>query len=509
MTTVQASRLARPGQPAESRNPWSATLSMVTASGATATLRIAGQRRGLEPGCPFWVHGTDRHPARQRAARLRPARARRRLPVTPSRCSGAWFVDGFAAAMGELMCAVAEGRAARELGRRRRPVRRVWCWRPATRPSGAASPSTGARCRRDRRPGRGRRRGPGRPRRGTRLRRGLAELEPGDVVPRRRHGPGSRRGVAAPMRFRPGTPVAAEGVQGEGLLVVDPGDGEPGALLRGDEPGRCRPCARPERTATVVVRGDRCRRVEPCTPTEARPRWRRTATRSRRPATPRPLAPPTVWCSWYRYFEEVTAADVAENLRALDAHDLAVDVVQVDDGWSPGSVRGCVPAAGSGRCPASVEAIRCVRTAGRHLAGSVRRRRARPRWPGEHPDWLVGPRRPQLGPGPRSGSTSPTRVCGTCSRSVLRRLVDLGVDYLKLDFLYAGAVPGRRHDDDDRRRGLPRRAGARPRGRSGRTSTWSAAARRCFRASGWSTRCGSRPTPSTRAARTGPRGSVA
>ena len=29
---------------------------------------------------------------------------------TPVSLHGAWFVDGFAAAMGELMCAVAEGR---------------------------------------------------------------------------------------------------------------------------------------------------------------------------------------------------------------------------------------------------------------------------------------------------------------------------------------------------------------------------------------------------------------
>ena len=29
------------------------------------------------------------------------------------------------------------------------------------------------------------------------------------------------------MRFRPGTPVAAQGLQGEGLLVIDPGTGAP------------------------------------------------------------------------------------------------------------------------------------------------------------------------------------------------------------------------------------------------------------------------------------------
>ena len=73
----------------------------------------ADRRRRVtsEPGCPFWVHGTTGHPARQRAARLRPARARRRHDAHPgANCRGAWFVDGFAATMGELMCAVAEDR---------------------------------------------------------------------------------------------------------------------------------------------------------------------------------------------------------------------------------------------------------------------------------------------------------------------------------------------------------------------------------------------------------------
>ena len=47
------------------------------ASSATSSRR--------EPGCPFWVHGTTRDAARQRAARLRPARARRRRR-TARRC---------------------------------------------------------------------------------------------------------------------------------------------------------------------------------------------------------------------------------------------------------------------------------------------------------------------------------------------------------------------------------------------------------------------------------------
>jgi predicted dehydrogenase len=110
VTTVLATDSRVPGQPEEARNPWSATLSMVTASGATATLRIAGNVVATEPGCPFWVHGTTgtlRGSVLLDSDRLEVDDGTTRTSV-PLR--GAWFVDGFAAAMGELMCAVAEGR---------------------------------------------------------------------------------------------------------------------------------------------------------------------------------------------------------------------------------------------------------------------------------------------------------------------------------------------------------------------------------------------------------------
>ncbi len=110
VTTVQATDSRVPAQPAESRNPWSATLSMGTASGATATLRIAGNAVASEPGCPFWLHGTMgtlRGSVLLDSDRLQLDDGSTRTPVP---LHGAWFVDGFAAAMGELMCAVAEGR---------------------------------------------------------------------------------------------------------------------------------------------------------------------------------------------------------------------------------------------------------------------------------------------------------------------------------------------------------------------------------------------------------------
>lgn len=110
VTTVQAVDSRVPGQPAEARNPWSATLTMSTETGATATLRITGSNVAAEPGCPFWVHGTEgtlRGSVLLDSDRLEvdDGQTRSEVPL-----SGAWFVDGFAAAMGELMCAVEEGR---------------------------------------------------------------------------------------------------------------------------------------------------------------------------------------------------------------------------------------------------------------------------------------------------------------------------------------------------------------------------------------------------------------
>jgi predicted dehydrogenase len=110
VVSVQAVDSRVPGQPAEARNPWAATLSMTAASGATGLVRIAGSAVASDPGCPFWVHGTDgtlRGSVLLGSDRLEvdDGRTRTVVPLT-----GAWFVDGFAAALGELMCAVAEGR---------------------------------------------------------------------------------------------------------------------------------------------------------------------------------------------------------------------------------------------------------------------------------------------------------------------------------------------------------------------------------------------------------------
>ena len=110
VSSVQAVDSRVPGQPADARNPWAATLSMTTVAGATAVLRIAGNAVSTAPGCPFWVHGTAgtlRGSVLLDSDRLEIDDGQ---AITPVPLRGAWFVDGFAAALGELMCAVAEDR---------------------------------------------------------------------------------------------------------------------------------------------------------------------------------------------------------------------------------------------------------------------------------------------------------------------------------------------------------------------------------------------------------------
>jgi len=248
------------------------------------------------------------------------------------------------------------------------------------------------------------------------------------------------------MRFRPGS-VLPEGdvLQGEGLLVVDPGTGAPAV--------RCSVTEAREQVATIRARldGDRVRVsadgpvecVEHEDPVAALTAFgdafaHRAGVGDLRPA-------PRVWCSWYRYFEEVTARDVEENLAEFDDAGLPVEVVQIDDGWSAGLGERLRPSAGFPDLPGLVDRIRATgRRAGIWLAPFLVG--ADTEVAREHPDWLTGDAGRNWGQDLQGLDLTHPAVRDYLA-TVVRGLVGLGVDYLKLDFLYAGAVPGPRHDD--------------------------------------------------------------
>jgi predicted dehydrogenase len=107
--SVQARDTRVPGQPASARNPWSASVLVQCAQGATASLRVVGDVRTRQGSCPFWVHGTQgtlRGSVLLGSDRLTLERGD---TTTSFALDGQWFVDGFAGAMGDLLRAVVEG----------------------------------------------------------------------------------------------------------------------------------------------------------------------------------------------------------------------------------------------------------------------------------------------------------------------------------------------------------------------------------------------------------------
>ena len=248
------------------------------------------------------------------------------------------------------------------------------------------------------------------------------------------------------MRFRPGTPLA-DGWQGEGLLVVDPGGGRParsyGARSAQDEVPTVRANLTRDRLTVTTSAGADLAVGEHPDPVSALTRFGAAFAAAAGVTSLR--AAPRVWCSWYRFFEDVTTGDVVEALDNLDRLELPVDVVQVDDGWSRGLGEWLAPSRG---VPSLADLVGRVHDRGRR-AGAwlapflVGRDTSLAR---EHPDWLAGDAGFNWGQ-PLVGLDLAHPEVREHLATNVRGLVDLGVDYLKLDVLYAGAVPGRRHAD--------------------------------------------------------------
>ena len=122
------------------------------------------------------------------------------------------------------------------------------------------------------------------------------------------------------MRYRSGRPAPATGFQGEGLLAVDCGDGQPIRVYAMTSRGHQIPSIRAAwENGRVRVRADGpVQRLESAGPLAAAlGRWAGSVAGRAGIGTIRPA--PTVWCSWYHYFTDVTEADILENLDAIGA----------------------------------------------------------------------------------------------------------------------------------------------------------------------------------------------
>lgn len=168
-----------------------------------------------------------------------------------------------------------------------------------------------------------------------------------------------------------------------------------------------------------------------------------------------PSASPAGWCSWYYYFWNVTEEEVLKNLRFLQEHRdrLPLQYVQIDDGYQA-NIGDWTTA--NEKFPHGMgwlaEQIRDAGfTPGLWLApllvGDTSRLFA------EHPDWMV---RGDDG-APVVAAQNWNQECYglDCThpgadawlRDLFRQVTDgWRYDYVKVDFLYGGAIAGRRYD---------------------------------------------------------------
>ncbi|WP_304823701.1 glycoside hydrolase family 36 protein [Candidatus Binatus sp.] len=170
------------------------------------------------------------------------------------------------------------------------------------------------------------------------------------------------------------------------------------------------------------------------------------------------------WCSWYHYFHGITEDALRANLKSLESMraDFPIDIVQLDDGFQ--SALGDWDTTNS-KFPSGLKKI----AAEIHAAGfrpgiwtapflAARDSRVMK----QHPDWFIvhettgEPMRAGYNPNWTTSDDayayaldpSNPAFCAHLERVFAKLTRDFGYSYLKLDFLYAAAADGRRHDQD-------------------------------------------------------------
>jgi len=256
------------------------------------------------------------------------------------------------------------------------------------------------------------------------------------------------RAVSQIHSYRPEQPGPPTGFQAEGLLAVDPGNGDPVTVFAAESPGAVPSIRAALIDGHLLVSSDAPVSSIPAPTIEAGLAGWADRYAAQVGVTPLRSAP-TAWCSWYHYFTEVTEADILENLAAIDQLGLPIDVIQIDDGWQA-EIGDWLTL--SGRFASLADLTGRIRDAGRRtgiwvapfLVGH------RSQLFRDHPEWLIQ--------GVSAGHNWDEDLYGLDlthpgAQDYLRRtftmLREVGIDYFKIDFIYAGALVGPRRVDID------------------------------------------------------------
>jgi alpha-galactosidase len=180
-----------------------------------------------------------------------------------------------------------------------------------------------------------------------------------------------------------------------------------------------------------------------------------------------PQTEPVGWCSWYQFFAKVSETDLLGNLESARQKRarLPIDVIQLDDGYEVevGDWTRRNPRFATGFRELASRIRDAGFTPGLWLAPFLAKGSSQ--LAHEHPNWMLRGRflgRASAGYAldSFSGALDVTRPeVLTCIRSLIRTAAsDWGFGYLKLDFLYAAALRGRRADPTCTRAQALRRA---------------------------------------------------
>jgi alpha-galactosidase len=253
-----------------------------------------------------------------------------------------------------------------------------------------------------------------------------------------------------PLRTGWSEPASGGGrYQGEGLLALDPGDGGPVLLWSAPDPLHVPSIRLREEDGRLVVSADGpVRHEQVAGGLDAALRgWADTMAAGYAPV--RFPAVPPMWCSWYGYWDKVTDADIVENLHQAARQGIEADMFLIDDGYEAEIGDWLEPRSGFGSLERAVgEVTQAGRRAGIWVAPFLVGHRSRVFR--EHPDWLVG--------GAHAGRmwdqdlavldvTHPDAAAHLVN--VFRALREMDITHFKLDYIYAGALAGRRHEDLD------------------------------------------------------------
>lgn len=245
------------------------------------------------------------------------------------------------------------------------------------------------------------------------------------------------------MGWRPGTPLPEKGIQAEGILALAAPDAPARAWFAPDpslEVASIRLAALRDR---IVVSAD-APLQELAVDGQIGDALAAVGDR----LSPGAVAPiPPGWCSWSYYYGFVTEPDIVENVEAARRLSLPIEIFQIDDGYEACVGDWLAPSSRFGSPERAVEHI--------VAAGARAGVWTAPFLVGErsalaeaHPDWLVAGADAGWNWGQRLHVLDITHpAAAEHLADVYRTLAAWGLRYHKLDFLYAGAIPGRRHVD--------------------------------------------------------------